>query len=202
MKVLDFLHGSFIHPRRILVLSGILAKLIPSSASVIDIGCGDGLLVRAILERRPDLCIQGVDVLARASAAIPVKKFDGLHLPCANNSIDVAMFIDVLHHCDDPTNLLRDAKRVTRKAILIKDHFSKGFFDDLRLSIMDKIGNARHGVSLQCVYFNKLAWLNIFDRIGFNITYLGTDFQLYLPPLEWIFGGKLHFSAMLQSGER
>ncbi len=200
MKVLDFFHSYFIHTRRVRVLCEVLEKLIPDRASVIDIGCGDGLLVEAILEKRPDLCIQGIDVLARPSAAIPVKKFDGLHLPCEDNSIDVAMFIDVLHHCDDPINLLLDAKRVTRMAILIKDHVSTGSFADFRLSIMDKVGNARHGVSLQCRYFSEVEWLDIFNRMDSNITHLDSNFRLYLPPLEWIFGGKLHFIAMLQSG--
>jgi 2-polyprenyl-3-methyl-5-hydroxy-6-metoxy-1,4-benzoquinol methylase len=35
-------------------------------------------------------------------------------------SFDVVMFVDVLHHTKDPMVLLREARRVARRAIVVK----------------------------------------------------------------------------------
>lgn len=198
MSLLDIVHGSYIHTRRVGVLTELLKRIIPSNCSVLDIGCGDGLLAEDVAKKRKDLTVFGADVLVRQSAAIPVREFDGLHLPWDDKSVDVGMFIDVLHHCDDPIGLLDDAKRVSRRAILIKDHFLTGFFAFSRLSLMDKVGNARHGVALPCNYYTKAEWVGIFDQLNLNVTYMSSDFRLYPPPLEWIFGGNLQFITLLQ----
>ena len=62
-------------------------------------------------------------------------------------SFDVVMFVDVLHHTDDPLLLLQEAQRVG-KIILVKDHFRKGFLAGPTLRFMDWVGNAHHGVVL------------------------------------------------------
>ena len=86
----------------------------PPNACVLDIGCGDGLLSQRILAKRPDIQITGVDVLVRPSTHIPVTAFDGRRLPYEDKTVDVALFVDVLHHTSDPTSLLREAKRVAK----------------------------------------------------------------------------------------
>ena len=68
------------------------------------------------MRQRPDLEITGVDVLVRPKNHIPVQLFDGRQLPFPDQSFDAVMFVDVLHHTDDPSVLLREAKRVARKA--------------------------------------------------------------------------------------
>jgi ubiquinone/menaquinone biosynthesis C-methylase UbiE len=73
-----------------------------------------------------------VDVLVRPGTAISVRAYDGVTLPEADASYDVVMMIDVLHHTDDPTLLLREAGRVSKQGILIKDHFRDGLFAEQR----------------------------------------------------------------------
>jgi hypothetical protein len=59
--------------------------------------------------------------------------------------------------------LLREAARVARKIVLIKDHTLNGLFAAQRLRFMDKVGNARHGVSFPYNYWPKQRWLEVFD---------------------------------------
>jgi hypothetical protein len=66
---------------------------------------------------------------------------------------------------------------------------------------MDWVGNARHGVSLQCRYFTEEEWAEIFTQLSLRIEHISSDFTLYPWPLEWICGGRLHFMAMLRSGD-
>jgi ubiquinone/menaquinone biosynthesis C-methylase UbiE len=63
-----------------------------------------------------------MDVLSRPAPHILTMLFDGRHIPDEDNSIDVLMLVDVLHHTDDPGILLSEARRVTRRAVVLKDH--------------------------------------------------------------------------------
>jgi ubiquinone/menaquinone biosynthesis C-methylase UbiE len=65
--------------------------------------------------------ITGIDVLVRDHAHIPVVKFDDTSIPFPDRSFDTLVFVDVLHQTNDPVLLLREAARVARNTIVIKD---------------------------------------------------------------------------------
>src|SRR5262249_36002730 len=96
--VLGSMHERYIFPQRVKTLAAHLAPLFPDTARVLDIGCGDGTLSRAILERRRDLHIEGVEVLPRGNPTIAVTQYDGENIPFVDNSFDAVLFVDVLHH--------------------------------------------------------------------------------------------------------
>ncbi|MCG8584022.1 MAG: class I SAM-dependent methyltransferase, partial [Pirellulales bacterium] len=202
MSVIDRAHGSLVHSRRVRVLAEKIADILPQDASVLDVGCGDGLLARKIIESRPDIDIRGVDVLVREDTAIPVKAFDGTQIPHGDRSFDVVMFVDVLHHTEDPMVLLQEARRVARRAIVIKDHTLDGFMAGPTLRFMDRVGNARHGVALPYNYWPKQRWLNAFDELGLNIELWIDRLGLYPWPGGAIFERSLHYLTRLSVGRR
>src|SRR6058998_2858214 len=102
MSMLDPLHDHWLKERRAQRLALAIAPLIPRNASVLDVGCGDGQISARVLRNRPDLSIIGLDVLVRPEPAIPVHEFDGKELPFNDASVDAVLFVDVLHHTDDP----------------------------------------------------------------------------------------------------
>jgi SAM-dependent methyltransferase len=195
MTVIDWIHGDYVYGRRTTVLSKALARLVPESASVLDIGCGDGLISKMILEKRPDVVIEGVDVLMRPKVHIPVRQFDGAHLPYANNSFDVAMLVDVLHHTEDPAKLIRDAARVSRSLLLLKDHAREGFLAGPTLYFMDWVGNERHGVGIPANYWPEKRWRDTFASLDLTLKYWTADVPLYPFWASWLFGRSLHFIA-------
>ena len=146
------LHEQHVARRRERVLAAHLARRLPQG-SVLDVGCGDGRLARAVTALRADLEIRGIDVLRRRDTAIPVALFDGQSLPYEDGAFDCVVFVDVLHHTDDPAALLREAARVSRGAILVKDHLCESSSARARLRFMDWLGNARHGVALPYNYW-------------------------------------------------
>src|SRR5258708_4583485 len=99
--------------------------MIPQNRRILDVGCGDGLISATLQAARPDLTVCGIDVLRRDSTHIPVEMFDGRRIPYDDDSFDIVLFSDVLHHTDDPTVLLCEARRVATCGVLIKDHFRK-----------------------------------------------------------------------------
>jgi len=192
-------HGRTISPRRIDRIVAKLAPLLPSKARVLDVGCGDGYLASRILKLRPDVEIIGIDILARSRAFIPVELFDGQKIPFPDAAFDAVMFVDVLHHTDDPSILLREARRVSRGAVLIKDHYADGVGAFLSLRLMDWVGNAPHGVRLPYNYWTRSQWMRAWENEGLGVARVTTELALYPWPLSVFFDRSLHFVAELKS---
>jgi ubiquinone/menaquinone biosynthesis C-methylase UbiE len=193
-----FLHEKLVLGRRVGILSDWFAKLVPRGARVLDVGCGDGLISAALQSKRPDLIVRGIDVLARAHTHIPVELFDGSRIPFDDRSFSVILFSDVLHHTDDPTILLREAWRVAKHSVIIKDHNRNGIAAGMRLRFMDWVGNARFGVSLPYNYWTEKQWQKAWQEIGLEPEELITRLGLYAPPANWVFEGQLHFLVRLK----
>lgn len=198
MNPIERIHQGLVFSRRVRKLADHLAELLPPCAVVLDVGCGDGLIDRLILSKRPDVRIRGVDVLVRSRTHVPVEPFDGHTLPFADGEFDVVMFVDVLHHTTDPMVLLREASRVAGEAVVIKDHTADGLLAGPTLRFMDHVGNARHGVALPYNYWPEQRWRDAFRELGLSVAEWKKDLGLYPWPASWVFGRSLHFVARLQ----
>lgn len=197
MSLLGALHHRYILDRRATILARAVGSVLPENASVLDVGCGDGRLASLIVRARHDLRVSGIDVLLRPHTEIPVTKFDGTSIPHPDASFDVVLFVDVLHHTEDPMVLLREARRVARRAIVIKDHSLKGAFAYRTLRFMDGIGNRRHGVALPYNYWTPEQWQNAVRELGVKATLWRSDLALYPRPAHWLFDRSLHFLSCL-----
>lgn len=197
--LLNRLHGALVFGRRVEVLSAALAQAIPQSGEVLDLGCGDGQVAVALMRQRPDLSVQGVDVLVRPVTHIPVTQYDGTVLPFANASFDYVSIVDVLHHTDDPAAVLAEAARVGRRGVVIKDHLREGVLAGPTLRLMDWVGNRGHDVRLPYNYLNQPEWDAVFARAGLRVAALQSRLELYPAPFNWVFDRKLHFVARLES---
>jgi len=198
MKLIETVHSKYIFQRRVRVLAEHIASCLPEDSKVLDVGCGDGLLDSLIAKQHKEqLEIEGIDVLLRKNIHIPIKRFDGAHIPYEDNSFDVVIFIDVLHHSEDPQILLREAKRIARLSIVLKDHTTDNMFAAPTLRFMDWIGNAHHGVALPYNYQSKLQWEKIFTGLGLTVASWKANLNLYPLPAHWLFDRNLHFIAKL-----
>ena len=191
-------HQAFVHQRRVRVLAAALAAQIPRSASVLDIGCGDGTIASAIAQLRPDITIKGVEVMVRPDCRIECYPFDGNALPFPAETVDVCMLVDVLHHTSNVSVLLREAVRVSRSNVLLKDHLSENAVDHVTLRLMDWVGNRPHGVVLTYNYQSRAQWNAHFARCGLAICAFGTNLHLYPAPFSALIGRNLHFVALLE----
>jgi SAM-dependent methyltransferase len=151
-----------------------------------------------IAQLRPDVTVQGVEFLVRPGCKIECHSFDGSALPFADASFDVCLFVDVLHHTQDPSVLLREAVRVSRTWVLLKDHLDENFIDNLTLRFMDWVGNRPHGVVLTYNYQTRKQWEEHFSKCGLTIAHWGTEVPLYPLPFSLVAGRGLHFVSLLK----
>jgi SAM-dependent methyltransferase len=198
MSLIDKIHGEHVFQRRVRVLSELFLKLLPENAGILDVGCGDGSIDSVIKSRRPDISIRGADTLLRSHTQIPVDLLDGKKLPFANESFDVVLLVDVLHHSEDPMELLTEVARVTRGTVLLKDHLCEGSWDRHVLEFMDWVGNARHGVPLLSNYWSRQQWEEALSKLALVPIQWHEKLALYPWPATWIFDRSLHFVAELK----
>ena len=102
-----------------------------------------------------------------------------------------------LHHAEDATVLLNEARRVARKSIILKDHTMDGLLAYETLGLMDWVGNAHHGVALPYNYWPERRWYEVFAEVGLQLTRWEARIPLYPFPASLIFGHGLHFIAVL-----
>jgi SAM-dependent methyltransferase len=192
------IHGKVVHQRRVVVLAQKLAVMLSPGSQLLDIGCGDGKLAALLRDAVPKLEVQGVEVLPRGDCAIPCRAFDGSHLPFPDNSFDSCLFVDVLHHTNDPEPLLRDACRVSRKFLLIKDHLAESALDHWTLRLMDWVSNRAHGVALPYAYLSAAQWQDLHKGLGLTVERTDRDLRLYPAPFSAVFSRNLHFISLLK----
>jgi ubiquinone/menaquinone biosynthesis C-methylase UbiE len=199
---LNRLHGAAVFNRRVQVLARHLADAIPNRGTVLDLGCGDGSVAVALMKLRPDLRIEGVDVMIRPQTHIPVTQYDGTTLPFADGSFDYVTIVDVLHHTEDSASVLTEAARVARQGIVIKDHLLEGVLAGPTLRLMDWVGNRGHGVVLPYNYLSSKQWQEAFFKAQLTTVSNAEQLGLYPAPFSWLFDRRLHFVALLAPRQR
>jgi SAM-dependent methyltransferase len=195
---LKAVHGRLVLRRRFRVLAEMLAAHIPPGATVLDIGCGPGTIGGLIRQQNPTATVRGLEVAARPACAIAFDLYDGRTLPQPDNSVDVCMFVDVLHHTGNIAGLLEESCRVSRRHILIKDHLSESRWDYETLKFMDWVGNRPHGVALPYNYLSRREWQELFASCKLALRAWSTEVPLYPFPFSLLFGRRLHFIALLE----
>ncbi len=169
-KILHALDERVLFPARINYLVHWLSPQLMDSGNVLDLGASDGRLAHALSQHAP-ATFTGCDVLVPEKTAIPVVQYDGTTLPFEDRSFDAVMLIDMLHHTDDPVEIVREAVRVSRKYVLIKDHYYNNSFDWYGLKAMDYVGNAPYNIRLPYNYLNDGQWRGLINTLNLRIVH-------------------------------
>ena len=85
----------------------------------VDVGAGVGALWPDVRSAFPDARVLGVDrsagMLRLAPAATPRVVADARALPLQSGQMDLALFLFMLFHLDDPLDGVREARRILRR---------------------------------------------------------------------------------------
>jgi SAM-dependent methyltransferase len=200
-SLMRLMHGPVYRARIRELVRQITPHLQPDD-QVLDVGCGFGTLGRAIMDSPncpANLTVRGLERVKRGDELIPVDAYDGNEIPYENDSFDVVILADVLHHDRDPDRLIAQCKRISRRLLIIKDHKVDGLLAQQRISLIDWLANAPHGVP--CLYrYNTLdEWRQSHARHGLNLEREITSMKLYPPIFNFLFGKRLQYLAILRT---
>jgi SAM-dependent methyltransferase len=191
------IHNKLVFSRRAEKLTRALDSLIPDSGRILDVGCGNGVIPRKLQQLSPGRDFAGVEVVERETCMIPCRMYDGKTIPFSPDSFDYVLFVDVLHHAVEAEDLLRQARLIARRGIIIKDHYCESRVDYYTLALMDWVGNAQYGIMLPNRYNAAAEWHAMFARLGLCQVQTLENIGLYRAPFDAVFGRKLHFVSLL-----
>jgi ubiquinone/menaquinone biosynthesis C-methylase UbiE len=104
-------------------LDFILDRIDSGAQSLIDVGCGNGLLLREIHQRHPHLKLAGIDIKEKvqdaAQRCFEFVRGDIEKLPFADKSFDVVTCSHVIEHLLHPEKCLAEFLRVAKKQLFI-----------------------------------------------------------------------------------
>ncbi len=161
--VMRMLYDRLMRPYRSARLKDRLIPLIDEGASVLDVGTGDGQLAHTIKEAARCNMV-GLDVCLQPHSSIEVRHYDGHSFPFEDDSFDCVMMVDMLHHTTDIDRIFFEACRVSRRFLIVKDHYWKTPLEALTLRVADYMGNTPHNVPLPYNYLRLEEWENLFHR--------------------------------------
>lgn len=107
-----------------------IARVLPKSAKVLDVGCGNGFIAHHLTSILRSTVV-GLDVHHTISAPIEFVLFDGQRIPLANRSADAVLLCYVLHHARDPLLILDEVARVLRPGglAIVYEDIPRGWWD-------------------------------------------------------------------------
>ncbi len=114
---------------------------------LLEIGAGKGRVAHA-LSRAANVDIQLVDVVDYNETELPLRVYDGVHLPFEDCTFDYALLVFVLHHTPDPLVVLREALRVSRVGVVIVENHVPGWARQQATRLIDSIPHWQHGVPI------------------------------------------------------
>jgi 2-polyprenyl-3-methyl-5-hydroxy-6-metoxy-1,4-benzoquinol methylase len=98
------------------------------AGSVLDVGCGEGVLVHRWAQRLADARVVGIDLQEESLQAgwsehqapnLEYRTMQGENLPFATNEFDLASAIEVLEHVPDPEHTLAEMARCAERHLLV-----------------------------------------------------------------------------------
>jgi len=89
---------------------------LPASGDVLEVGSGDGKILRTLAAQRPELRLHGCDIRNWDAPAprVEFRVMTSRAIPFAAASFDAVLVVDVIEHVDDPAFLIGEIARVLR----------------------------------------------------------------------------------------
>mgnify|MGYP001585960280 CR=1 FL=1 len=138
-----------------------LVPYLTNVQSVLDFGCGDLSMARALHKKFPRLKIAGIDVVdfGIRDKDISFRVYDGREIPFSSKSFDIVVAYHVFHHAPSPEYAFRECVRVARHAVIFVEPVYRSTFEIPGMIFMDWLFNVwKHEVIPMTYKFHSLLW--------------------------------------------
>ena len=139
---------------------------------ILDLGAGDG---RIALEIKNQLNKEVflVDIIDYNTTSIPLLLYDPKkEVPLADKEVDTTILYTVLHHANNPTHLLTEASRITKKRLIIVEGYIEEESVRMTNSFFDWFYNRIIGDEDIIIPLNFLEvknWVTVLKSYGFSV---------------------------------
>jgi SAM-dependent methyltransferase len=142
--------------------------------------------------------VEGAERVRRGGELIPVTAFDGIRMAWPDKTFDAVILADVLHHDHDQERLLREAARVSKHLVIIKDHLCDALLGRSRISLLDWAANAGYNVPVLYKYNNLGEWRDLIGKVSSRVIEERTSIDIYPPVFNELLGKRLHYFVVFE----
>ena len=139
--------------------------------NVLDVGAGRCYITHRLKKR--GLKVACLDVKNWSKTGMKVIVYNGKDFPLRDDEFDSALIAYVLHHCEDPMKVLKEAIRVCKGNIVI--------FEDTKPSpitnFMDFLSNRLRGVDTPFKFRTIKEWNAVFKKLNLKIVDVQHDVE-------------------------
>lgn len=159
----------------------LLGRFIKKGDNVLDLGMGDGLIAKQ-LQLNHDIKIMGLDVEDYNTTDIPLVINNSKRLPFRDRQFDVVLIISVLHHADNFTSLLAEAKRICKRCIIILEDVYSNIIERMAIILTDALSNFLNPMNMPFNFRREREWLSIFNTLNLKLL---SKHQQEIPWFDW-----------------
>ena len=146
--------------------AGRFEAFLPPASQVLDIGGGWGFYSEPLKRRGHHLTV--LDVVKPGLQKSPVVVYDGGRFPFADKSFEVSLLVTMLHHVPDPSAVIREAGRVTRKFLVVVEDLYHHAFGRFWTVLRDRFFNFEF-FGHPCQFRKKEDWIRLFGGLGYSL---------------------------------
>ena len=99
----------------------------------------------------------------------------------------------------DQERLLREATRISRGLVIIKDHLRDGLLAQQRISFLDWAANAGYNVPCLYKYHNLQEWHRLVGKVSHGIVEERTSINVYPQVFNEVLGKGLHYFVVFRA---
>lgn len=169
-RLLDWIVRSFPGiglDRRAESIVSLIQGFIPTGSRVLDIGGGWGFYVEPLQQAR-NCDVTVLDVVSPGFRKAPVVLYEGGKMPFPDRSFDVSLLVTMLHHVPHPEKVLLEAKRVTRRTVIVVEDLYRTAAGRWWTILRDQIVNLEF-FGHPCQFRKKDEWARCFKELGFGL---------------------------------
>ena len=147
-------------------LAGLVSPHLSEDELILDIGPASCTVTEVLIDQ--GLCVFPLDVenYSIVDTILPTL-YDGDRMPFKDDQFDTSLILFVLHHTPDPAKVLAEAKRVSKKIIILEDIVTSPFHKSLTAAL-DSLMNLEFYDQPHTNKSDK-EWRTIFENLGIRL---------------------------------
>lgn len=153
-----------------------IGEFVAQGERVLDIGAGGGWIGQRLSDSR-NAQVTLLDVTDMNRTNLPLKVYDGKRMPFPDASFDTCLLLFVLHHCEDPLQVLSEAVRVSGKRLIIFEDTFRNPLEKFLAGLNDWISNSPFFLAnpfcmnMPFHYRRVTEWEDIFKKLSLKVMF-------------------------------
>ncbi len=169
---------NYFYQRKIPQVLESLDSWIQPGDTVLDLGSGNGHIAESIKKnKQADVTL--LDVVDINETELPLVLYEGDTIPFQDNSFKAILLSFVLHHCEDPTKVLKEACRVSKDKVIIFEDTYKSKAGRVVTCMNDYAANlpsffmrsAGGSMNMPFNFMKVKEWEELFEQLGLEVVH-------------------------------